>query len=125
MHLPKSDLVFVLATLLSVFYSQIQQLPAFVDLKEADGQFDLLPAQPAEITQMIRQPALAAGLRFDKNPQTHDGLYEVLADEVKAEPRLPGQSVQIAETGALSRASRCGNHRRWTVLRIIVSAMKN
>jgi hypothetical protein len=80
--------VFVLVTLRSDFYSQIQQLPAFVDLKDAAGQFDLLPALPAEIAQMIRQPAVAAGLRFEKDPQTHEGLDEVLADQVKAEPRL-------------------------------------
>jgi hypothetical protein len=54
--LAASGVVFVLATLRSDFYSQIQQLPAFVDLKEAGGQFDLLPAVPAEIAQMIRQP---------------------------------------------------------------------
>ena len=86
--LAASGVVFVLVTLRSDFYSQIQQLPAFVDLKEADGQFDLLPAQPAEIAQMIRQPALAAGLRFEQDQQTQEGLDEVLADQVKAEPRL-------------------------------------
>jgi WD40 repeat protein len=86
--LAASGFVFVLATLRSDFYAQIQQLPAFVDLKEADGQFDLLPARPAEIAQMIRQPAIAAGLRFEKDPQTQEGLDEVLADQVKAEPRL-------------------------------------
>jgi WD40 repeat protein len=86
--LAASGVVFVLATLRSDFYSQIQQLPAFVNLKEADGQFDLLPAEPAEIAQMIRQPALAAGLKFEKDPQTQEGLDEVLADQVKAEPRL-------------------------------------
>jgi WD40 repeat protein len=86
--LAASGVVFVLATLRSDFYAQIQQLPAFVDLKEADGQFDLLPARPAEIAQMIRQPAMAAGLRFEKDPQTQEGLDEVLADQVKAEPRL-------------------------------------
>lgn len=86
--LAASGVVFVLATLRSDFYSQIQQLPPFVDLKEADGQFDLLPAQPAEIAQMIRQPALAAGLKFEKDPRTQEGLDEVLADQVKAEPRL-------------------------------------
>jgi tetratricopeptide (TPR) repeat protein len=83
-----SGVVFVLMTLRSDFYSQIQQLPAFVDLKDADGQFDLLPAQPAEIAQMIRQPAIAAGLRFEKDERTQEGLDEVLADQVKAEPRL-------------------------------------
>jgi WD40 repeat protein len=88
--LAASGVVFVLATLRSDFYSQIQQLPALVDLKEADGQFDLLPAQPAQIAQMIRQPAIAAGLTFQKDPQTEEGLGldEVLADQVKAEPRL-------------------------------------
>jgi hypothetical protein len=72
--LAASGVVFVLVTLRSDYYSQIQQLPAFVDLKEANGQFDLLPAQPAEIAQMIRQPALAAGLRFEKDPQTQEAL---------------------------------------------------
>ena len=86
--LAASGVVFVLATLRSDFYAQLQQLPAFVDLKDADGQFDLLPAQPAEIAQMIRQPALAAGLRFENDAQTQEGLDEVLADQVKAEPRL-------------------------------------
>jgi WD40 repeat protein len=86
--LAASGAVFVLATLRNDFYSQIQQLPAFVDLKEADGQFDLLPAEPAEVAQMIRQPAIAAGLKFQKDPQTQEGLDEVLADQVKAEPRL-------------------------------------
>jgi hypothetical protein len=59
-----------------------------VDLKDADGQFDLLPAVPAEIAQMIRQPAMAAGLRFEQDRQTQEGLDEVLADQVKTEPRL-------------------------------------
>jgi hypothetical protein len=62
--LAASGVVFVLATLRSDFYSQIQKLPAFVDSKDAGGQFDLLPAQPAEIAQMIRQPALAAEPRL-------------------------------------------------------------
>ncbi|MBV8174045.1 MAG: PD40 domain-containing protein [Verrucomicrobia bacterium] len=86
--LAASGVVYVLATLRSDFYAQLQQLPAFVDLKDADGQYDLLPAQPAEIAQMIRQPALAAGLRFEKDPETQEGLDEALADQVKAEPRL-------------------------------------
>jgi WD40 repeat protein len=86
--LAASGVVYVLATLRSDFYAQLQQLPAFVDLKDADGQFDLLPAQPAEVAQMIRQPALAAGLRFEQDAQTQEGLDEVLADQVKAEPRL-------------------------------------
>src|SRR5260370_35871669 len=87
--LAASGVVVVLMRLRSDFYSQIQQLPAFVDLKEADGQFDLLPAEPAEIAQMIRQPVIAAGLRVENDPQTQEGLDEVLSDQVKAEPRLP------------------------------------
>ena len=86
--LAASGVVFVLATLRSDFYAQLQQLPAFVDLKDADGQFDLLLAQPAEVALMIRQPALAAGLRFEQDAQTQEGLDEALADQVKAEPRL-------------------------------------
>ena len=37
---------------------------------------------------MIRQPAIAAGLAFEADPESKQTLDEVLADEVKAEPRL-------------------------------------
>jgi hypothetical protein len=55
-------LVFVLATLRSDFYSQIQQPPAFVDLKEADGQFDLLPAGRTTLMRIAKAGFPAASV---------------------------------------------------------------
>jgi tetratricopeptide (TPR) repeat protein len=80
--------VFVLMTLRTDFYPRLQELPALIDLKGGDGLYDLLLPTPPEIAQMIRQPALDAGLIFEIDAETRQSLDEVLADEVKAEPRL-------------------------------------
>jgi hypothetical protein len=86
--LVRSGRVFVLMTLRTDFYPRLQELPALIDLKGGDGQYDLLLPMPPEIAQMIRPPALAAGLTFEIDAETRQSLDEVLADEVKAEPRL-------------------------------------
>jgi len=91
--LAASGVVFVLATLRSDFYAQLQQLPAFVDLKDVDGQFDLLPAQAAEIAQMIRQPTLATGLRYEKDAQTQESLDQVPADQVESKRLSPSRGL--------------------------------
>ncbi len=75
-------------TLRTDLYQRLQELPALIDLKGGDGQYDLLLPISAEIAQMIRQPALAAGLTFEIDAESRQSLDEVLADEVKAEPRL-------------------------------------
>jgi len=80
--------VFVLMTLRTDLYPRLQELPALIDLKGGDGQYDLLLPMPAEIAQLIRQPALAAGLTFETDAESRQSLDEVLADEVKAESRL-------------------------------------
>jgi len=48
--------VFVLMTLRTDLYPRLQELPALIDLKGGDGQYDLLLPMPAEIAQLIRQP---------------------------------------------------------------------
>jgi predicted Ser/Thr protein kinase len=78
--LARSGRVFVLATLRSDFYARCEELPELMALKEGAGQYHLLPPAPSEIAQMIRQPARAAGLRFEEEPATQVGLDEVLRD---------------------------------------------
>jgi WD40 repeat protein len=79
--LARSGKVWVIATLRSDFYHRCQEIPDLVSLKGAEGQLDLSPPETAEIGQMIRQPATAAGLEFDFDPQTGQSLDNILQNE--------------------------------------------
>ncbi len=76
----------VIATLRSNFYARCAELPKLVELKEGAGQYDLLPPIKAEFAQIIRQPAYAAGLRFESHPETGARVDDVLLDAVASEP---------------------------------------
>jgi predicted Ser/Thr protein kinase len=78
--LARGGRVWVMATLRSDFYGRCEELPELMALKEGAGQYHLLPPTAAEIGQMIRQPARAAGLRFEQDAATQMGLDEVLRD---------------------------------------------
>jgi tetratricopeptide (TPR) repeat protein len=84
--LARSGWVWVVATLRSDFYPRCAELGTLVALKEGAGQYDLLAPTPAEIGQMIRQPALAAGLRFEEDPASKERLDEVLRDAAAKNP---------------------------------------
>lgn len=84
--LARSGRVWVVATLRSDYYDRCSELPELVELKAGGGQIDLLPPTAAEIGQMIRNPAFAARLRFEQDPETHDRLDDVLRDAATAEP---------------------------------------
>lgn len=71
----------------SDFYpTLLAQLPAVADLKAPEGHFDLLPPTPGELAEIIRRPAQAAGLSFDKDAETLLGLDDVLRDAAVAHP---------------------------------------
>ena len=72
--------VAVLATLRSDFYSRYQESTELVALAEGDGRYDLARPTAQELGQMIRLPAQAAGLRFEEDAVTRQGLDEVLRD---------------------------------------------
>lgn len=78
--------VWVVATVRSDFYPRVAESPALIDLKAGSGQYDLLPPSPAEIGQMIRLPAAAAGLRYEMNLEGGERLDEVLRDAAVASP---------------------------------------
>ncbi len=84
--LARSGRVWVIVTLRSDFYERCGELPELVSLKEGSGQYDLLPPSPAEIRQMIRFPAQAAGLHFEEHPQTGERLDDVLRDTAASDP---------------------------------------
>ena len=77
----------VIATLRSDFYAPLAQVPGLADLKEGLGQYDLLSPSPAEIGMLVREPATAAGLRFERKPEG-ERLDDVLRDEASQDPSL-------------------------------------
>jgi len=73
--LAKSGLAWVVATMRSDFFDRLETMPALAALS-AEGRFLLLPPDASEIGQIIRQPALEAGLRFE-----HDAAGGISLDE--------------------------------------------
>ncbi|MCP3962290.1 MAG: ATP-binding protein [bacterium] len=84
--LARSGHAWVLATLRSDFFPRCGELPALVALQERAGQYHLLRPSPAEIGEMIRKPAVAAGLDFDHDPDLDMGLDDVLRDAAADSP---------------------------------------
>ncbi|HEV3409586.1 MAG TPA: AAA family ATPase [Chthoniobacterales bacterium] len=84
--LARSGLVYVIGTLRSDFFSRCEELPELMALKAGPGAFHLQPPTRTEIAQMIRQPALAGGLRFERDPLTDQTLDEALLHDAAERP---------------------------------------
>jgi len=78
-ELAGSGVVWVLVTLRSEFFSRCEEIPQLVALKSGKGQFQLLPPTEAELRQIVRLPAVAAGLEFEIDPKG-GRLDDVLVD---------------------------------------------
>jgi formylglycine-generating enzyme required for sulfatase activity len=66
--LARSGLVWVVGTMRSDFFDQLEKEPRLASLS-AEARYLVLPPDDAEIGQIIRQPALEAGLRFEVDPR--------------------------------------------------------
>ena len=66
--LARSGLVWIFATMRSDFYDRLELMPSLARLAADEGRYNLLPPDDAELSQIIRQPALEAGLRFAIDP---------------------------------------------------------
>ena len=84
--LVRSGRVFVLVTLRNDFYASYQEFPDLIELTKPGGIFNLRPPTPAEIGNMIRLPAEAAGLHFEQDPQTGQRLDQALRDTASVTP---------------------------------------
>jgi hypothetical protein len=84
--LASCERVFIIATLRSDFYAQFQKFPELVELTAFGGRYELKPPTPRGIGNMIRFPAEAAGLRFERDPETSQGLDEALLKAAIAGP---------------------------------------
>src|SRR6266446_5231408 len=78
--------VFTIVTLRSDFYAHCQQFPELVELTALGGRYELQPPTPRGIGNMIRFPAEAAGLRFERDPDTSRSLDEALLKAAIASP---------------------------------------
>jgi WD40 repeat protein len=84
--LARSEYVWVLATLRSDFYSRCEESPILMELKKGAGQYHLEPPNEIQLGQMIRMPATAAGLEFEKNDKTGEQLEDFLRDAAVKNP---------------------------------------
>jgi WD40 repeat protein/serine/threonine protein kinase len=84
--LVRSGRVFILATLRSDLYSRYQEFPDLVELTKPSGKLDLRPPTPYELGNMIRLPAEAAGLHFEREHETGQRLDQALRDAAAATP---------------------------------------
>jgi len=78
--------VFIIATLRSDFYPHYQRFPEVVKLTALGGRYELQPPTPRGIGDMIRLPADAAGLRFERDPETGRSLDETLLQSAITNP---------------------------------------
>ncbi len=84
--LARSGRVIVLSTLRSDFFPRGSAEPELVKLMNGAGTYVLQPPTAAELGQIVRHPALAAGLRFEQDPATHERLDDILRDAAVRDP---------------------------------------
>jgi len=77
----RSGRVFVVATMRNDHWHRAAEIPQLVDLAQGNGRIDLLAPTEAEIAEMVRRPAEAAGLTFEADPRTDIRLDASLAAE--------------------------------------------
>jgi eukaryotic-like serine/threonine-protein kinase len=79
--------VAVVALCRSDFYPSLMEIPELLAIKREGALYDLASPTEGEVAQMIRLPALAAGLRFECDARTERQLDDVL---LEAACRRPG-----------------------------------
>jgi hypothetical protein len=103
--LARSKRVWVVASMRADLWHRASETPALVALAEGLGRFDLLPPGPAELSQMIRLPADAAGLSFEVSAvdgvPLNDRIAEEAADAPGVLPLLSYLLEQLYQTDAV------------------------
>jgi WD40 repeat protein len=83
-NLAHSGAAWVIATMRSDFWHRVAELPLLAQLASDGGRLDLWPPSAVELADIIRQPAAAAGLRFDREHGI--GLDEQIAVDAASAP---------------------------------------
>jgi hypothetical protein len=81
--------VWVIATLRTDLYERLQQIAALLALKQNGAAYDLAPPGPAELAEIVRKPAEAAGLAYERNSKTGQSLDEKLLEDAGRADMLP------------------------------------
>jgi WD40 repeat protein len=84
--LARSGSVWVVATIRSDFWHCAAEVSELIELCTGNGRVDVAAPSQAEIVEMIRKPALVAGLSFGVHEKTGLGLDAVLAEDAASEP---------------------------------------
>jgi len=81
--LAESNCLLMLMACRNDFYPEVMAQPALLALKSRGGHFDVLPPDGVEISQIVRQPAQAANLKFEQDEITGASLDDVLCDATR------------------------------------------
>ena len=80
-----SGCAWVIGTIRADFFHRCSEIPGFSALKDGLSSYELLPPTGPEIAQIIREPARAAGLRFEEDAD-RGRLEDVLQAAAVADP---------------------------------------
>ncbi len=81
--------VWVIATLRSDLYSQLLQDSLLIDLKKQGVTIDVRPPAQSEIADIVRKPAAAAGLKYQRHPESGRTLDSTLLADADKTDMLP------------------------------------
>lgn len=89
--------VWVLLTMRSDYYDRYQNQPSLVRCLENNGTYDLLPARPEAIEQMITGPAMVAELSYERNEKNESLAARILQDVGRESGTLPLLEFMLSE----------------------------
>jgi hypothetical protein len=96
--LAKSGVVWIVATMRNDLWHRAAEAPRLIEIVENGARLDLLRPDGAQLIEIIRRPAAAAGLVFEADPEHGVGLDAVIARAAAEEPGiLPLLSVMLDE----------------------------
>ena len=84
--LATSNCMIIFSACRNDFYPQVVNQPSLMAGKASGAHFDLLPPTRSELKQMIRLPALAAGLSWQLDPEHQTPLDEMLCNDTANNP---------------------------------------
>ncbi|MDP2537352.1 nSTAND1 domain-containing NTPase [Alteromonas stellipolaris] len=84
--LAESGFILMLLVCRNDFYHHLAAYPSLMKNKERGAHFDLTPPSASELSQMIRLPAIAAGLEWEEDSNTDVTLDDIILTDAAAEP---------------------------------------
>lgn len=87
--LTRSGFIWIVATVRADFYHHVQSEPALVRMKAGAGQLDVAPPGPDALRRMVEEPAIRAGLVFERLADGTSVSDLILRDAVAHPELLP------------------------------------